>query len=79
MTSLIPFTQGLGHPAEEEVERLQQPEEMADTMETRPCKHSRTQANMNSQKPWQDGQSLYRSGPDEAPGLRGEVGTSSHP
>ena len=47
MFSLNPSFQGSADSAEEEAERLQEPEWMEDTKETRPSKHSKIDADIN--------------------------------
>ena len=50
-----------------EAERVQEQTGMEKTKGTRPCKHSRTGARMNSQSLWWNAQSLHRYGPDGVP------------
>ena len=50
---------------------------MEGTKETRqPSKHNKTHTHMNSQRLWQQGQSLHSSGPDAVPALREEIDTN---
>lgn len=46
---------------EEDVERLQEPEEMEDTKETRHSKQGRSNAHKDFQRLWEHAQGLHRS------------------
>lgn len=60
----------------EEAERLCEPMMRDDTKEARPSKHSKTDAQMNSQRLWQHAQGLPGSAPDVVPVIREEVDAS---